>query len=90
MPTFPDDVVNAVLAHMNSDHNTDNLLIVRAFADANATQATMTGLDENAGFWSYDGKELRIAWSQTISERPEIRREIVLLHSQATEKLTKP
>ena len=91
MPTFPDEVVSAILTHMNSDHNGDNLIIVRAFADPDATSAIMTGLDGDAGYWLYDGtEELRLPWSQTISERPEIRREIVALHSEALRILTKP
>ncbi len=89
MPTFSPDVVNAVLAHMNSDHNGDNLLIVRAFADREATSATMTDLDETAGHWAYDnGRSVTIPWSVTIAERAEIRREIVLLHSEATRRLS--
>ncbi len=89
MPTFPADIVTAVLAHMNGDHTDDNLAIVRAFADPLATSATMTGLDETAGYWAWgDGRELRLPWSTTISERAEIRREIVLLHTEAIRRLT--
>jgi hypothetical protein len=89
VPTFSPDVINAVLAHMNSDHNGDNLLIVRAFADPGATSATMTDLDETAGWWAFDdGKSVTIPWSVTIAERAEIRREIVLLHTEATRRLT--
>lgn len=95
MPTseddFPDDVVTAVLAHMNSDHNDDNLLIARAFGDPDATAATMATLDKLGGTWVYSGdgerRQLTVPWRDRISERPEIRREIVHLYDAACEKL---
>lgn len=84
MPTFADDVIAAVLAHMNSDHRGDNLTIVRAFGRPDATSASMVTLDDSAGVWIADvGPELRIPWSTVVSERGEIRREIVLLHDEA-------
>lgn len=91
MPTFPPETIEAVLAHMNSDHNDDNLLIARAFGDPDATSATMTTLDESGGTWNYTAPagdaELTVPWSTTISERPEIRREIVVLYDAACAKL---
>ena len=76
---------------MNSDHNDDNLLIARAFGDPDAAAATMTTLDENGGSWVYTtpagDAELTVPWSTTIAERPEIRREIVVLYDSACEKL---
>ncbi|MES2169798.1 MAG: DUF2470 domain-containing protein [Actinomycetota bacterium] len=89
MPTFSDDVVTAVLAHMNSDHGPDSLTIVRAFADPFATTARMSGLDGEAGYWEYDGgAQLRIPWSAPISERPEIRREVVTIYDEARRRLS--
>lgn len=90
--TFTPDVVAAVLKHMNEDHAEDNLLIVRAFGRPEATAATMTGLDEDGGDWrvSVDGFELdhRVPWpGGPISERPEIRREVVVLYDTACERL---
>ena len=91
MPTFAPETVDAVLAHMNSDHNDDNLLIARAFGDPDATAATMTTLDEHGGTWQYASgsgeAELTVPWSTTIAERPEIRREIVTVYDAACEKL---
>lgn len=76
---------------MNSDHNDDNLLIARAFGDPDATSATMTTLDESGGTWSYTKgaaeTDLVVPWSTTITERPEIRREIVVLYDAACERL---
>ncbi len=91
MPIFSDDVVAAVLHHMNDDHTDDSLLIVRAFANPNATTATMTTLDHLGGTWVYevDGEQLEatVPWSKEISERPEIRREVVVLYNAACERL---
>ena len=91
MTNFDAAVVAAVLDHMNGDHPEDNLLIARAFGDQNANSAVMTGLDGSAGIWSYtlDGatRELSVPWSRTISERPEIRREVVVLYDAACAKL---
>lgn len=91
MPVFSADVVAAVLHHMNDDHRDDNVLIARAFGDAAATTSTMTDLDENGGSWSYtvDGetRELQVPWSTAISERAEIRREIVVLYDAACARL---
>jgi hypothetical protein len=91
VPTFSDDVVRAVLAHMNDDHNDDSLLIARAFAAPDATSATMTTLDHLGGTWVYtvhdEKREVTVPWSAEIAERPEIRREIVRLYEQACERL---
>jgi hypothetical protein len=76
---------------MNSDHNDDNLLIARAFGDPDATAATMTTLDDTGGSWVYTTpageSRLTVPWSTPIAERPEIRREIVVLYDAACEKL---
>jgi hypothetical protein len=91
VPTFADDVVTAVLVHMNDDHNDDSLLIARAFGSPDATSATMTTLDHLGGTWAYDvggeQRELTVPWSTRISERPEIRREIVRLYELACQRL---
>lgn len=91
MPAFSDEVITAVLAHMNGDHGDDNLLIARAFGDAEATASTMTALDGNGGTWRYQARgqehELTVPWSGPITERPEIRREIVVLYDRSCERL---
>lgn len=82
------DVVDAVLAHMNDDHRDDNIVIVRAFAGRDADAAHMSGLDARGGIWRYtfegEEHELHLPWSsgETI-ERPDIRREIVVLYDAA-------
>lgn len=92
MTTFDEAVVTAVLHHMNDDHDEDNLTIARAFGHPGATAATMSGLDEAAGEWSVQDPSgthtLRVPWpGGPISERPEIRREVVAVHAAACAKL---
>jgi len=94
--SFSPEIVAAVLHHMNDDHLDDNLLIVRAFggeAGTGAVDATMTALDGDGGTWRFtdgDGAErtVDVAWpGAPISERPEIRREVVVLYRAACERL---
>lgn len=92
MTTFSAEIVSAVLAHMNSDHNGDNLLIVRAFAESSAISAAMVALDDTEGTWQYsdvNGIEhhVTVPWSTVITERAEIRHEIVRLYDKACAKL---
>ena len=88
---FSADVVAGVLHHMNDDHNADNVLFVRAFAQVEPDSAVMTGFDHLGGTWAYTvggvEHELTIPWSTEISERPEVRREIVKVYDLACEKL---
>lgn len=89
--TFPDDVVRGVLAHMNNEHLDDNLLIARAFGHADAADASMTTLDADGGTWVYSAggadHELTVPWSERLTERPQLRLEIVRLYEQACERL---
>jgi len=93
MATFSEDTVSAVLAHMNGDHLDDNLLIVRAHGAPEATAASLSGVDGDAGTWTVMGPEgpiddVRIPWpSGPITEREEIRREVVALYEAAREQL---
>ena len=88
MPTFSPDIVNAVLAHMNGDHLDDNLLIAQAFGDRDAETSQMVDLDENEGTWVFtvagDQRMLDVPWpGGPITERAEIRREVVVLYENA-------
>lgn len=92
MSTFAPDVVDAVCAHMNDDHTEDSLRIVQAFARPSATAAAMSGLDGDAGLWSatVDGvdEEVRVPWpAAPITERAQIRREVVALYEAACQQL---
>ena len=88
---FPPEIVAAVLHHMNDDHLDDNLLIARAFGESQATSSVMKSLDGSGGTWAYSGPtgehELTVPWSTEISERAEIRREIVVLYDTACARL---
>ena len=79
---------------MNGDHTDDNLLITRAFApERDIAAATMTGFDGDGGVWEVNSAagtvaEVRIPWpGGTISERPEVRREVVALYDEACRRL---
>jgi len=91
MSGFSSDVVDAVLAHMNDDHRDDNVLIVRAFAGRHADAAVMSNLDGRGGTWRYtfegEEHELHLPWSEELTERPAIRREIVALYDAACTQL---
>lgn len=91
---FDAPIVAAVLHHMNDDHADDNMLIARAFSsDADAiTASVMTGFDGDGGDWQVTRGDavdtLRVPWpGGPISERPEVRREIVALYDAACERL---
>lgn len=92
---FAPDVISAVLRHMNGDHTDDNLLIARAFAepaDAEVAAAVMTGFDGEAGVWEItrgdSASTLRVPWpGGPITERREVRREVVALYDAACARL---
>ncbi|MET0296352.1 MAG: DUF2470 domain-containing protein [Microbacterium sp.] len=92
--TFDDSVRGAVLGHMNDDHRDDNLLIARAFGpDPSVVRSSMLDFDGEGGDWvaeTADGTALsvRVGWlGGAISERPEVRREIVALYDEACARL---
>jgi hypothetical protein len=90
---FDADAIAGVLRHMNDDHRDDNLLIARAFGEPDAASAVMTFFDGDGGEWQAtlrdDGtRDLRVTWpGGPITERREVRREIVALYDAACERL---
>lgn len=92
--TFDENVVTAVLTHMNSDHADDNLLITRAFVSDQVEAATMVDLDGTGGTWRVtvdgDERDASIPWSVPVTERAEIRREVVVLYEAACARLGVP
>lgn len=91
---FDADALAGVLAHMNNDHIDDNLLIARAFSPLpDVIAATMTTFDGAAGQWEVitaHGTEdvVRVPWpGGEITERREVRREIVALYDEACARL---
>lgn len=90
---FDDAALTGVLGHMNDDHLADNLLIVRAFGEPQAESAVMTHFDGDGGDWEAtlpDGAVVgvRVAWpGGAITERREVRREVVALYDAACARL---
>lgn len=91
---FDDETLAGVLGHMNSDHSDDNLLIARAFgADPAPVGSRMIGFDGDGGDWvvtSAGGAstDLRVPWpGGSITERREVRREIVALYDASCARL---
>lgn len=92
MTKFDEQVVAAIVAHMGDDHADDNLLIARAFGAPEATKSEFVNLDNEAGYWRVtegdSTRELKIDWpSGPISERPQIREEVVLIFNEACKRL---
>lgn len=94
---FDDATLRGVLGHMNNDHTDDNMLIARAFSTlTDVVSAEMVGFDGAGGDWrvlASDGAatDVRVAWpGGDITERPEVRREIVALYDAACARLGVP
>lgn len=87
---FDQQVIDAVTGHMNTDHPEDNVLIVKALGGRpDATGAVMTGLDgAGADFEAtVEGGPvtIRVPWSKQLTDRPEIRLEVVRMYNEACE-----
>ncbi|GIH29047.1 hypothetical protein Aph01nite_73570 [Acrocarpospora phusangensis] len=88
---FTDEAIAAIKRHMNDDHADDALLIVRALGGRPAaTAAITTNVDGEAIYFEVDGDEVRIPWSTTLSERAQVRTEVVKLYEQACSVLGVP
>ncbi|WP_051325920.1 biliverdin-producing heme oxygenase [Glycomyces tenuis] len=89
---FGPDVVAAVRRHMNEDHAADTLVMCRGLGGRpEATAARMTGLDGSGGDYvvTVGGVEeaIRIPWGRTLTERAEIRPEVVRIFTESQEAL---
>lgn len=86
---FTPDVVAAIMRHMNDDHAADNLLIVRVLGmRPDAVSARMSGMDADsiefaARTGSGDEVAVRLPWSQRLTERAQVRAEVVRMHAEA-------
>lgn len=85
---FPPEVVRAVTAHMNDDHAEETLLICQVLGGCpTATEARMTGVDQAGGDYvaAVDGVDtpVRIPWPSPVTERAQIRREVVRMYREA-------
>ncbi|WFE97697.1 DUF2470 domain-containing protein [Micromonospora sp. WMMD987] len=92
---FDADVVHAVSRHMNDDHAGDSLLICRALGGCPAaTRARVTGLDADGMDFAVTLDDIevpvRIPFAHRLTERAEIRREVVRMYEQACAALGVP
>jgi len=86
---FSPEVVAAISRHMNDDHAADNVVICRALGDQpEATAATMTGMSpagiEFAATVRDDTVPVVVPWSEPISERAQVRAEVVRMFAEAS------
>ena len=73
---------------MNIDHAEDSVLICRSLGgQPQATSVHMTGMDEHGiDFGATVGEAevaIRLPWSQTLSERAQVRVEVVRMYQEA-------
>ncbi len=92
--TFDDETVTAVLSHMNKDHAEDNVIIARAYSGLDfVAEAKLTRFDGAEGVWAVvtaegDEHEVTVPWPDgEISERSDVRRQIVSLFHTACARL---
>lgn len=85
---FPDDVVQAVMAHINDDHIDDSLVIVRGNGAPDAVAAKMIDFDMTAGTWAviddFAERHVTVDWPIPVAERADVRHAIVALFEAAS------
>ncbi|GHJ07287.1 hypothetical protein TPA0907_16540 [Micromonospora humidisoli] len=92
---FDADTVAAVSRHMNDDHAADSLLICRTLGGCpDATRARVTGLDGDGMDFAVTLDDIevpvRLPFAHRLTERAEIRREVVRMYEQACAALGVP
>jgi putative heme iron utilization protein len=85
---FTPEVVAQVMHHMNVDHADDSLLICRVHGgQPTAEAAEMSGMDADEITFraTVNGSaiEVRIPWSRHLTERAQVRQEVVRLYQEA-------
>ena len=80
------------MKHMNNDHAPDSLLIVQALGhEPSATAALMSGMDGEAILFDAtvngEPKRVRIPWSTPLTERAQVRPEVVRMYREACTRL---
>jgi len=88
MNPFQDNVIAAITKHMNHDHSADTLVICRGVGGhTSATSARMDTFDGTGAEFTTTvngvATPLRIAWSRPLSERAEVRPEIVRIYNES-------
>ncbi|WP_326551727.1 DUF2470 domain-containing protein [Micromonospora sp. NBC_01813] len=89
---FTPEVVAQVAHHMNDDHAADSLLICRSLGGVpQASAARMTGLDADGIEFAATVDEvevpLRVPFAYRLTERAQVRREVVRMYQQACAQL---
>lgn len=92
---FSPEVVAAIARHMNDDHADDNVTICRGLGgQPDATAATMTGMTPGGIEFAatVDGAPVPVVipWGEPITERAQVRMEVVRLHAEAAAALGLP
>ncbi len=93
---FSAEVVAAIARHMNDDHGEDNVTICRGLGgQPTTTAATMTGMTPDgivfgATLDGGDEVEVVVPWSEPITERAQVRAEVVRMHTEASTALGLP
>ncbi|WP_430591903.1 DUF2470 domain-containing protein [Humidisolicoccus flavus] len=87
---FTEEIVAAVVHHMNDDHHDDNVQIVRAHTSAVDAESVMLATVDESGLTFTvrrpSGSETHtIAWPIPITERADIRHAVVALMPPASE-----
>jgi putative heme iron utilization protein len=85
---FTPDIIEAVLKHMNADHRGHSLDIVQVLGNQPAATAVeLVGLDPAAAVYTAqvagDSVEVRIPWSEPITERVQFRSEFARMAHEA-------
>ena len=93
--SFAPEVVAAIMAHMNGDHADDCAVICRALGDQPDTSAAvMSGMDSDAAYFEATVGDtvvpIRIPFRQTLTERAQVRVEIVRMYDEACARLGLP
>jgi putative heme iron utilization protein len=86
--TFEPEVVAQIAKHMNDDHADDNVLIVRGLGGMHgATAARMSGMDADGMEFAAAVNDVwvpvRIAFSERLTERRQVRAEAVRMYREA-------
>lgn len=89
---FTAEVVAQVAHHMNDDHAADSLLICRSLGGVpQASAARMTGMDADGIEFAATVDEvevpLRVPFAYRLTERAQVRREVVRMYQQACAQL---
>lgn len=92
---FAPEVVTQIMRHMNGHHTEDSLIISRAFGgQPTATAAIMSGMDADGIDFAVtvDGVETsaRVAWSQRLTARAQVREEVTRMYHNARAELGLP